>query len=216
MRGRKQIAIGFALAFALLALLVVIEWAPLMDADADAVVAGTDFAREHDTYRRIMKTATFLLNSGPILAYTCLIAIAVAASGRPGPAIWLTVVVGVGTVLNPVLKQIFGRERPGVVVPVESFDGLSFPSGHAASAALMSSALVLVFLPRPSRPERIALLSAIVGIPLLSGWTRITLGGHYPSDVVAGMLWAVAWVAAWQPALPRLERAMSGRTLRRR
>lgn len=214
-RGRG-VAIGLGLAFALLAFLVVTEWSPLMAADADAVVAGTDFARDHDTYRRVMKTATFLLNSGPIVAYTCLIAIAVAASGRPGPAIWLTVVVGVGTVLNPVLKQIFDRERPGVEVPVESFDGLSFPSGHAASAALMSTALALVLLPRPSRLERVAIVAAIVAIPLLSGWTRITLGGHYPSDVVAGMLWAVAWVAAWRPALPRVERALSGRTLRRR
>ena len=212
----RRTAVGLGLVFVVLALLVVSEWPPLMDADAEAVVAGTDFAREHGTYRRFMKTATFLLNSGPIVIYTSVIAIAVAAAGRPGAAIWLTAVVSVGSVLNPVLKQVFDRERPDVVVPVESFDGLSFPSGHAASAALMCAALALVFLPRRTRRGRVALVLAIVAIPLLSGWTRITLGGHYPSDVVGGMVWAIAWVAAWSPALPRLERALSGRTFRRR
>ena len=211
MRAR-QIAIGLGLIFGLLALLVVTEWSPLMEADADAVATGTDFAREHDTYRNVMKVATFLLNSGPILAYASLIAIAIAGPGqRPGAAIWLTVVVGVGTVLNPVLKQVFGRERPGVTVPVESFDGLSFPSGHAASAALLSCALALVFWRRPDRLAHAAFVVAVIAIPLLSGWTRITLGGHYPSDVIAGMVWAVAWVLAWHPVLPRLEAYVHGR-----
>lgn len=211
MRARHT-AIGLGLIFALLALLVVTEWSPLMDADADAVRTGTDIAREHDTYRDAMKIATFLLNSGPMLAYASLIAAVIAVSGRrPGAAIWLTLVVGVGTVLNPVLKQVFGRERPGVTVPVESFDGLSFPSGHAASAALLSAALAVVFWRRPERLAHAAFVVAVIAMPLFTGWTRITLGGHYPSDVIGGMVWAVAWVLAWQPALPRLEAYVSGR-----
>lgn len=211
MRAR-QTAIGLGLIFGLLAFLVVTEWSPLMEADADAVRTGTDIAREHGTYRDAMKIATFLLNSGPILAYASLIAVVIAMAGRrPGAAIWLTLVVGIGTVLNPVLKQVFGRERPGVTVPVESFDGLSFPSGHAASAALLSAALATVFWRRPERLAHAAFVVAVIAIPLLSGWTRITLGGHYPSDVIGGMVWAVAWVLAWRPVLPRLEAYVSGR-----
>lgn len=208
----RQTAIGLGLIFALLALLVVTEWSPLMEADADVVATGTDFARRHDTYRDVMKVATFLLNSGPVLAYASLIAIAIAVTGRrPGAAIWLTLVVGVGIILNPVLKLVFGRERPGVTVPVESFDGLSFPSGHAASAALLAAGLALVFWRRPEHLAHAAFVVAVIAIPLLSGWTRITLGGHYPSDVVGGTLWAVAWVLAWKPALPWLEAYVSGR-----
>ena len=215
MRAR-QVALGFGLLFGLLALLVLAEWSPLMEADADGVAAGTDLARNHDTYRDVMKIATFLLNSGPILAYTSLIAIALAATGRPATSIWFTGVVAVGIVLNPALKLVFDRERPTVTAPVESFDGLSFPSGHSAGSALLCSALALVFWPRPGRMARAVLILAVIAIPLLTGWTRITLGGHYPSDVVGGMLWAVAWVAAWYPMLPRLERALNERTLRRR
>jgi membrane-associated phospholipid phosphatase len=215
MRAR-QVAVVLGLAFALLAVLVVVEWSPLMDADHDAVVFGTDLARDHDTYRRVMKTATWLLNSAPVLFYTSMIAIAVALKGRPGAAIWLTAVVAVGSVLNPVLKQVFHRDRPTVVGPVESFDGLSFPSGHAASAALMCSALALLFWSRPGRTGHAALVLGVVLVPLLCGWTRITLGGHYPSDVVGGTLWGVAWVAAWHPVLPRLEQAASARSSRRR
>jgi membrane-associated phospholipid phosphatase len=56
---------------------------------------------------------------------------------------------------------------------------------------------------------------ATIAVPLLSGWTRMTLGGHYLSDVVGGFLLGVAWVAAWQPGLPMLERTISPRASRR-
>ncbi len=150
-----------------------------------------------------MKTATWLLNSGPVLAYSIVVAIGLALVGRRATALWLAAVVSLGIMLNPLLKQVFQRERPTVPEPVETFSGLSFPSGHAAGAALICSALAVVFWSGLRRTGRIGLVVAGIAVPLLCGWTRITLGGHYLSDVVGGTLWAVAWVAAWQPALQR-------------
>lgn len=208
-------AVGTGLAFVVLALLVAAEWSPLMDLDQDAVGPATDLARDHGAYRDAMKTATWLLHSEVVLLYGGLVAIGLAVARRFAAAIWLALVVGLGTGLNPLLKQAFDRERPTVADPVDTFNGLSFPSGHAASAALISAALAVVFWTGLGRAGRSTVVVAVICVPLLSGWTRTTLGAHYLSDVVGGTLWAVAWVAAWQPALPALERVLSARASRR-
>lgn len=216
MRMTGRVAASTGLIFLLLALLVVAEWSPLMKLDSDVLGPATDLARDHDTYRDVMKAATWLLNSLPVVIYAGLIALGLGAAHRPGAAIWLVAVVGVGTVVNALLKQVFDRERPTVPAPVETFDGLSFPSGHAASAALISAAFAVVFWPSLGRAGRTVAAVPVIALPLLSSWTRLTLGGHYLSDVVGGMLWAVAWVAAWQPMLAALERRLSARAALRR
>lgn len=209
----QRVAIGTGLAFAGMAMLVGAEWSPLIDLDAEVTRSAVDLARDHEAYRDGMKTATWLLNSQLVLLYAGLVALGFAVARRLVAAVWLAAVVGVGTALNPGLKALFDRERPVVADPVETFDGLSFPSGHAASAGLICAALAVVLWPRPGRAGHVALIVAVIAIPLLSGWTRLTLGGHFLSDVIAGMLWTVAWVAAWQPALPALERRLGARNV---
>lgn len=205
MRTAYRVAASTGFAFLVLALLVVARWSPLMEVDRDLVGQATDLARDHDTYRDLMKSATWLLNSPLMAAYAGLIALGLAPR-RPGAAVWLAAVVGVGVLINPLLKQIFDRDRPTVVDPVETFSGLSFPSGHAASAGLLCAGAAVVFWVGLGRTGRLILVLVVIAVPLLSAWTRMTMGGHYFSDVVGGPLWAVAWVAAWQPALPVLER----------
>ncbi|HUR73809.1 MAG TPA: phosphatase PAP2 family protein [Sporichthya sp.] len=213
MRTARWIAAGTGLAFLVLAVLVLVQWSPLMDLDSDVTGRATDLARDHDGYRHVMRAATTVLHSDLILAYALVIAIVLALKGRRATAIWLALVVGLGTPLNVLLKQGFGRARPTVVEPVYTFSGLSFPSGHAASAALIASALAVVFWPGLGRTGRTVLVIAVIAVPLFSAWTRVTLGAHYLSDVVGGILWSVAWVAAWQPALPALERRSSERAV---
>ncbi len=206
MRNSQRIAASTGAAFAVLAILVVTEWSPLRELDHGFVGPANDLAREHDTYRHLMTGTTWALNSQVILGFVGIGALALIGRGRRGTALWLAVVVGTGTVLNPVLKAIFGRDRPTVPDPIDTFNGLSFPSGHANSAALICAAVVTLFW-REFTPmgRRLAVL-VVVAVPLLSGWTRMTLGAHYVSDVVGGFLFGVAWVALWQPALPRLQR----------
>ncbi len=206
-------AIGTGVAFGVIAVLVRTECSPLLELDSDITRSAVDLARDHEAYRDAMKTATWLLHSQLVLLYAALVAIGLAVARRPVAAVWLGAVVGVGTAINPGLKALFDRERPVVPDPVETFHGLSFPSGHAASAGLICAALAVVFWPRPGPVGHAALVTGVVVIPLLSGWTRLTLGGHFLSDVVAGVLWAVAWVAAWQPALPALERRVAARNV---
>ncbi|GAA0608677.1 phosphatase PAP2 family protein [Sporichthya brevicatena] len=208
MRARR-VALGTGVCFAVIAVLVRTEFSPLLDLDRDVTRSAVDLARDHETYRDAMKTATWLLHSQLVLLYAAVVALGLADARRPAAAVWLAAVVGVGTVVNPVLKVLFDRERPVVPEPVDTFSGLSFPSGHAASAGLICAALAVLLWPRPGRVGHVALVTGVAVIPLLSGWTRLTLGAHFLSDVVAGVLWSVAWVAAWQPALPALERRLA-------
>jgi membrane-associated phospholipid phosphatase len=107
---------------------------------------------------------------------------------------WLVVVGGalVGP-LNHVLKVIFDRPRPDYDGTIE-MDGLSYPSGHAAGAAAVATILLVVFWPLLSRAGRLRLVVlAIVGAAVV-GYTRVALGAHFASDVVAGWCVGITWI----------------------
>jgi membrane-associated phospholipid phosphatase len=103
-----------------------------------------------------------------------------------------------GGVLGVVLKLLVGRHRPDLLDPVARASGYSFPSGHALNNALAASVFLLVLLPVFPRKRAFLWAGAIV-IPLITGLSRIGLGVHWTSDVVAGWLLGVAVTAvtAW-------------------
>lgn len=102
-------------------------------------------------------------------------------------------------------KLLFARPRPEVFPPLGPESGYSFPSGHTIAAVAVYGSLAVLLWRRGHRGW--ALLSAL-WIPLV-GFSRIYLGAHYPSDVVAslalGTIWLFAvmvvhdWVARRQP-----------------
>lgn len=102
---------------------------------------------------------------------------------------------GGGVVLNTVLKLVFARERPEIFsVPGGSVSTFSFPSGHAMLSMITYATLAwLVVAHRPNRPTRrlVPLFSA--ALILLIGLSRMFLGVHYPSDVLAGFAVGFAW-----------------------
>ena len=110
----------------------------------------------------------------------------------------LLVTAGSGA-LNVVFKTLFMRERPHLWPRLAEVHGWSFPSGHAMGSATLM--LLLVIWAWPGR-WRYPVLCPAVLFALLVGGSRVYLGVHWPSDVVAGWLLAAAWVlgvAAWMP-----------------
>ena len=139
---------------------------------------------------------------------TMLVCVAVFAIGylaleRKYGAMWLVAAAAAGGgLLEMVLKQLFSRGRPSVVPPLVAVTSPSFPSGHSMLGAimyLMLGALLARFATR--RRTRIYLLGVAVVITVIIGATRVYLGVHYPSDVLAGwcagLIWALTcWLIA--------------------
>ena len=100
-----------------------------------------------------------------------------------------------GMLLNLLLKQIFQRGRPILDEPLLGLASYSFPSGHVTGATLIYGVLAAFFAARTSELGRQAALYATAClIVLLVAITRVYLGAHYFSDVVAAAAWATAWL----------------------
>ncbi|MFC5847892.1 phosphatase PAP2 family protein [Deinococcus petrolearius] len=107
-------------------------------------------------------------------------------------ALFLVLAVGGATLLNVATKLIFHRPRPDVLEAVLREPGFSFPSGHAMANAAFGIAVTLVFW-RSRAGWPVAVLGALWAV--LVGVSRNYLGVHYPSDVLAGALSSLVWVA---------------------
>lgn len=113
---------------------------------------------------------------------------------RWGAAVFLTLSMVGGTLLSNALKSMFDRPRPDLVPHAVEVTSASFPSGHAmlsAVAYLTLGALIAEVL--PERRFRIYLLLWAVFLTLLVGTTRVYLGVHWPTDVLAGWCIGAAW-----------------------
>lgn len=107
----------------------------------------------------------------------------------------LVAICALGTVLwMSLLKYFYGRERPTVVVALDPPGGLSFPSGHSmVSAALYLTLAVMISRALPERRLRSFVVGVGAGLAVLIGLSRIYLGVHYPTDVVAGWTIGLIW-----------------------
>jgi undecaprenyl-diphosphatase len=115
--------------------------------------------------------------------------------------------------LNYELKALFARPRPDVVPHAQFVDSPSFPSGHALVSTAVYGALGAVGanLLRERR-MKIYVISLSVVLSLVIGLSRVYLGVHYPSDVLAGwtlgLLWAIfCWVIARKLSAPTTDSA---------
>ncbi len=99
-----------------------------------------------------------------------------------------------GIVLTETLKRVFERTRPEFIDSVYSAPGYSFPSGHAAFAVGFYGTLTLLLAWRLTGFRRWSVAVAGVTLILLIGFSRLYLGVHYPTDILAGFLAAPLWV----------------------
>ena len=106
----------------------------------------------------------------------------------------LTSVFG-GELLVFLSKTGFSRARPDTLNALIPAKGLSFPSGHAFVAITFYGFLAwAVMTETRSMPARITLLLVVSGLAIAVGFSRIYLGVHWPSDVLASYFLALAWV----------------------
>jgi undecaprenyl-diphosphatase len=99
-----------------------------------------------------------------------------------------------GLVLNSLLKELFQRPRPEIVPHLREVLTLSFPSGHAMTSAavyLTLGALVMRVADRPV--TRMFCMGFAMFLAGIIGVSRVYLGVHYPTDVLAGWLVGLSW-----------------------
>ena len=110
-------------------------------------------------------------------------------------AAWLMLgAVSSGVALNSVLKFSFARPRPDLVVPAVRVFTASFPSGHATMSAITYLTLgALLARTHSETPVRIYFMTLAGMLTVLVGLSRIYLGVHYPTDVLAGWCIGTAW-----------------------
>ncbi|MCS6927187.1 MAG: phosphatase PAP2 family protein [Candidatus Binatia bacterium] len=132
------------------------------------------------------------------VAVLCLIVAAVAGyllQQRAYGAMWLVLTAAVGgTGLSFALKHLFGRERPDMILHLVMVHSSSFPSGHAMLSAVVYLTLgALLAQVARQRTSQIYFLAVALVLTFLIGLSRIYLGVHYPTDVLAGWAVGLAW-----------------------
>lgn len=95
-------------------------------------------------------------------------------------------------------KALVGRNRPALPFALVDADGYSFPSGHATGTAaiMVISAWILTRWLIPWWTGRVTVWAVTIGAAFLIGFSRVYLGVHYLSDVLAGWLLGMAWAGA--------------------
>lgn len=199
-RNSWQRGAGF-LAFALLCILgiALLQRAGLLDPLNHAAMNAAGAAR-HTTVAAwltpIMQAASAIGDTAGRALTLFAAAGALLWSGRRHAACWLVATAAFGTLLNTALKQVFAAPRPDLLPHLDIVHSYSFPSGHAAGNMILFGALGLVI------GRRVAFIPAALMIALV-GISRIWLGVHWPSDVLAGWIEGIGWLAlcrVWLPA----------------
>lgn len=226
--GRIEKSVLLALACIAAALLVFVE---LSDAVREGETLAFDEAvlhmlrmddAPHDPvgprwFELMVRDFTALGSAGVLTALTLAVFGFLMLVGKRHVALLLAVSVGGGAVLSSAFKVLFARPRPDLVPHLAEVSTLSFPSGHAMLSAVVYLTIG-VLLARAYADVRVKLylLGVAVLLTVIVGVSRIYLGVHWPTDVLAGWAMGAAWALLcwlamlWLQARGRVEAELNG------
>jgi membrane-associated phospholipid phosphatase len=119
----------------------------------------------------------------------------------------LAVIVPGGMAVNILMKFAFARARPMFDEPLVVLHTYSFPSGHASGATLFYGFLACLLVRHiASNGKRAAIIFAAALMVAAVCFSRVYLGAHYMTDVIAGVAEGLAWLAICIPAMTSLRR----------
>ena len=148
------------------------------------------------------------LGGGPFLTLLTIAAAGFLLAARKwGMAVFVVLAIAGGGLAGNLLKWIFVRARPDLVPHLVSVDSASFPSGHAMNSAVTYLTLG-VLLSRTQTDQRLKayLMGTAIFLTLIVGFSRVYLGVHWPTDVVAGWAVGAAWAILASLVAARLQR----------
>lgn len=196
-RRRPQAAVVLgaiaALAFCLLAVCVVTGASKGVD---NRVALGLHGALREDEIVLAMRLVSAFGSAAVLVPLTVVVTVLllVCNHAREAAAFALTTMSGRLAVWG--FKELIDRPRPRFAEPLAVGYGWSFPSGHAAESLMVVGAIILVIRrPLTTYTRRAVLMIAAVAIGAI-GFTRLALGVHYLTDVVAGWALGLLWLSA--------------------
>jgi membrane-associated phospholipid phosphatase len=143
------------------------------------------------------KTVTWLGSSVTVIPLTILVVLLLLRSRHRILALYLALAVAGGALLNAIAKHVLGRPRPPLSLQLQHASGSSFPSGHTTQATATYLALAIVVGILASSQGRRTAVWAIAAIACVAvGLSRIYLGVHWATDVLAGWLLGAVWISA--------------------
>lgn len=120
--------------------------------------------------------------------------------------VFLAIAIVGGVIVDVALKGAFRRERPDVVPHLDHALSSSFPSGHSMLSAIVYLTLgTLVARVTPGRLAKLYVISVAIAATLLVGTSRVFLGVHYPTDVLAGWSAGLVWALLCELAARALQ-----------
>ena len=164
-------------------------------AGPDHQVAGWFHAHLTQTFVSVLRTFTEF-GSSEWIGLILFAVVLFFAWKRWWPSL-VTLVVAVpgGMFLNEWVKVVVHRQRPFVDGPFVDWSGYSFASGHTIGATLLYGQLLLFILPAlKARHWRLLSIFSAVSLIALVGFSRVALGAHFLTDVLAAIVFGVLWL----------------------
>jgi len=194
LRGAALCAVAFAIMLALAYGSTEARW---LDASAFQGFMGLQRPKVTDLTTWLGK----LGNPGQVAMISLGLMAVALARGRPRMAVLVALLIGLTSVSSQLLKALLAYPRSDELINGSRVTAEAFPSGHATAAMSLGIALVLVVSPR-LRP-----LAALVGAALALGvsFSVVSMGWHFPSDVIGGFLLATGWTLVLLAGLRALE-----------
>ena len=171
--------------------------------ELDLAVLGALYSGDRPVLADTARLVTMLGGWYFVTPLAAVAGLVVALRGKPWPGLVLFVGSLVGRLLVELQKYQLGRVRPDEHPHLVNVYNLSFPSGHSANAMMVYVAMALMLV---EGDRRNLWLGAALVLSTLIGLSRMMLGVHWPSDVLAGwsfgLLWAMllAWLSGHPPA----------------
>ncbi|MFD3804560.1 phosphatase PAP2 family protein [Streptomyces sp. NPDC058611] len=209
----RRTGIGCVLAAVALTVLVVARWEPLLSLDGR--IARDLHARavaDPGTTHLMRVLSDWVWDPWTMRALAAAACVTLWWRGDRQRALRVALAAVVASVVQQGLKALVGRERPQWPDPVDSAHYAAYPSGHAMTATVVCG-MLLWLLPGATPRWAVASAWAVAVVSVLGvGFTRLYLGVHWTSDVLAGWLLGAAVVALATCAYGGHGRACSGRS----
>jgi membrane-associated phospholipid phosphatase len=162
----------------------------------DHEVAGWFHAHLTQTFVSVLRTFTEF-GSGEWIGLVLFALVLFFAWKQWWPSL-VTLIVAVpgGMLLNEWVKVLVHRQRPFLDGPFVDWSGYSFASGHTIGATLLYGQLLLFILPAlKARHLRLLSIFSAMSLVVLVGFSRVALGAHFLTDVLAAILFGIIWLA---------------------